>query len=266
MDSGRWWEFYFVRYAMGTIVGATIVNQLMRVDGQLRDALLWGVSGVKVDGAAALLLLGSYGLVFCYVASIPVLILHIARSLLPTISTPSNERWARYQRIALNALIPIIIWVAFSAAIMLPRVLLGANDIDRTIGRIELWVLMLCLGLSPMLITLAIIRSRNSYGFYKKLARARSIQNNNGELVTSYRHLREHGNSIFIVILEGLLGLCLFGAHRMATSVTGSLLILPPQFYLYGLVLFVWTLPGALVWFFATLIENQFIRDQNWSP
>lgn len=262
MNNGRWWEFYFVRYAMGTLVGAAIVNQLMRVDHRLRDMLIWGIK--DSDGSTMLLLLASYGLVFCYIASIPVLILHVARSLLPTSSPHRQGKIAKHLEATLPLAIPIVLWLVLVAVLLLPLNLLKEPNLDSRIGHITLLIMFFCLGLPATLVTLAIMMWRRSYSFYKKLAHARSIQANNGELVTSYRHLREHGNSIFIVLLECVLGLSLFAAYRMSLSIAHSSLILPPQFYLYGLVVFIWTLPGALVWVFATLLENEFVRDQNW--
>jgi len=265
MGGGRWWEFYFVRYAMGTLVGAAIVNQLMRIDDRLQNALMWGLE--VGDGPAILTLHACYGLVFCYIASIPVLILHVARTLLSTKYPVASSKSGRFATIVENAfplLVPFILWIVFVAIIYLPLALLKVSDLDSTIGHLTLWALCACLGLPSVLVTLAIIMRRRSYQFYKKLAHARASQGANGDLVASYRHLREHGNSVFIVILEFVLGLTLFAAHRVSVAVTDSSLIAAPQFYLYGLVLFIWTLPGALVWVFATLLENEFVRDQSW--
>ena len=57
MNSNRWWEFYFVRYAMGTLVGAAVAYFLAR------ELQLFGVDQNEMSfyEAAALL---SAGLTF----------------------------------------------------------------------------------------------------------------------------------------------------------------------------------------------------------
>src|SRR5690606_27487097 len=73
----RWWEFYFVRYAMGSIIGAMIVFLLFRANPYLTP-LLFGVQDKPLEPQSLTLLL-AYGLVFCYISSAPILVMHAAR-------------------------------------------------------------------------------------------------------------------------------------------------------------------------------------------
>lgn len=76
-DSSRWWEFYAVRYALGTVIGGVIFFFLCSTNPVLQQ-LIFGAN-VHTLNAPILILLGAYGLAFCYFASAPVLVLHTTR-------------------------------------------------------------------------------------------------------------------------------------------------------------------------------------------
>src|ERR1700687_1356474 len=80
MNDGRWWEFYGIRYAMGTVIGALVVYLLFSQNSTLRPLLLLP-QDPKDFGGAHLALLAAYGVTYCYLASAPVLILHTCRCL-----------------------------------------------------------------------------------------------------------------------------------------------------------------------------------------
>lgn len=69
-----------------------------------------------------------------------------------------------------------------------------------------------------------------------RAARARQVQ----EYVESYRHLREHGNAFAIIISE-------LGFALAAISV--------PSVSLLAVLLVLWVLPAAGVWFVGTVLE-----------
>lgn len=264
MGNGRWWEFYFVRYAMGTVTGGAIVSALMRVDPHLHTLLSWNLT--ELHDSAKLIVLAAYGLVYCYISSIPILVIHAARSLLPLRSRARGPNavggWLRRNSIIF---VVIFLWLVMEATIVIPLRLLESPTLDTTVAQLGFWLFTLILIVPLLLIVVAIIYRRRCYNFFRSLAAARANQTDAGELITSYRHLREHGNSIFIVALEGVLGLTLFCAFRTSQSLvkTHPDLVLPPQFYLYGIIGCLWILPGILVWFFATLIEFEFIKNND---
>src|ERR1700722_11264492 len=92
--SSRWWEFYVVRYAMGTMFGALVFYFLCSTNPGW-SALLFGGGGappmagleglhlvpIKLDKTQMTLLV-TYGLVYCYIASAPILVFHATRFLL----------------------------------------------------------------------------------------------------------------------------------------------------------------------------------------
>lgn len=74
--NGKWWEFYIVRYALGTVFGVLIVNFLVGSglaipfpNGNISDI-------TKPEGLPLLL---GYGLAYCYLASAPILVFHAGR-------------------------------------------------------------------------------------------------------------------------------------------------------------------------------------------
>jgi hypothetical protein len=64
------------------------------------------------------------------------------------------------------------------------------------------------------------------------------------EYVTSYRHLREHGNAVLIVLLEGVLAITLLSAPSEEGAV-----------YVIG----IWLIPAAFTWFLGTMLESRFV-------
>lgn len=250
---------------MGTVIGGTIVSALMRADAHLRNLLFWDLT--DLHDSAKLCVLAGYGLVYCYISSIPILVLHAARSLLPIEAKAHREpnrigKWLRDNSIIFLIL---FLWVILVATLKLPIKLLDSNDIDLSIGNIGLWAYLTSFAIPLLLIVAAIIHRKRCYAFYRALANVRASQADVGEFITSYRHLREHGNSIFIVTLECVLGITLYGAFRISQQLAHvhTNLSVAPQFYLYSVVALLWIVPGALVWLFAALIEYEFIKGEN---
>lgn len=77
-NDSHWWEFYGVRYAQGTVVGAMIVFFLFSQNEALKK-LLFLPADPKDFGMPHLILLAVYGLAYCYIASAPILIMHAGR-------------------------------------------------------------------------------------------------------------------------------------------------------------------------------------------
>jgi len=263
--NGRWWEFYFVRYAMGTIIGALIVTTLMHADPALNRVL--GRLLDQLDGASRFAALGGLGLTYCYISSIPILLLHAGRSLLPINLRAANPSRLRklYEQL-LPGLLPVLVYGFSVLYVYMAFQILRSPELDKRIGNLSFFSFVFIIIVPVCLSIFLVFLKKRSYLFYKQLAKARSRQGDAGELITSYRHLREHGNSIFIVVLEAIFGVTMFTAYRVSLSVDRqkSGLLLAPQFYFYGVITAAWILPGVVVWLFATLIENEFVRDPMW--
>jgi ABC-type sugar transport system permease subunit len=126
------------------------------------------------------------------------------------------------------------------------------------LSAVAIGVFILCL--QGLVICAALRQGDRLWSFYEKLSDHRENANK-GEIVDSYRHLREHGNSFFIVFLEITLGIILVGTSAAAGLFdTAS----PPdgldgRFVYPLLVIITWILPAVFVWLIATQFERKFI-------
>ncbi len=77
----RWWEFYFVRYFVGTVIGfAIVVFLLFEPTSPFHGSNFLDTATIKDLTAANILLLSGVGLAFCYISSAPILVFHALRS------------------------------------------------------------------------------------------------------------------------------------------------------------------------------------------
>ena len=111
-----------------------------------------------------------------------------------------------------------------------------------------------------VVICLTLWKHRELCAFYDTLASKRQRPATR-ELTISYRHLREHGNAFFIVLLEVLLGIGLYIAgvlfqqpESQTDASAGS------RFQL--MIIAIWILPAVLVWIAANLVERRFQQDE----
>src|ERR1700687_2581901 len=90
-SSSSWWEFYAVRYAMGTGLGAVVFYFLCSANpgwqallfdsggaSAATDLTVFHLVPIKLDKMQMALLV-TYGLVYCYIASAPILVFHATR-------------------------------------------------------------------------------------------------------------------------------------------------------------------------------------------
>src|SRR5439155_1112940 len=82
--------------------------------------------------------------------------------------------------------------------------------------------------------------------FYRDLASARGGERSSSrsEYVTSYRHLREHGNAVSIVILELVLAFVILRSPSEQAALS---------------IIFVWLVPGVFAWFVGTALESRMV-------
>jgi hypothetical protein len=256
---GKWWEFYLVRYALGTVFGVVIVNMLV----QSGVAIPFSLSSINDIGKVeSYPLLIAYGLAYCYLASAPILVFHASRFAMKTAGVQSST-------IAIFAL---------SAAVSMGWVgcgfILGIPKFTKSL-------FFLCfLGLfSVSFLLLNQVRALNRairdtsalWKFYKELdANRRNFLNK--ELIDSYRHLREHGNAFFVVLLEFILGLALYVASKVSFLPPALIELCNPKdpycdsVLTAGLiqtifVVMIWIVPGAMVWAVGCLLEHEFAAD-----
>lgn len=114
------------------------------------------------------------------------------------------------------------------------------------------------------------------WAFYKKLDINRRVKDNR-ELIDSYRHLREHGNAFFVVLLELLLGLGLYMASKVSVippSVISSCAAsdkscnsdISIALLQTVLLILIWIIPAAMVWAIGCILEAEFSMDSSIGP
>lgn len=241
---GRWWEFYFVRYFVGTALGAIVVLFLAASDspvfvsqGELATVLKTLKPEKFESGYVAVL--ATVGLAFCYLASAPILVLHAVRGSL--IRVRNSKDWKLVAKfLVLVSLVAgaqvRVLWIAINTKgnpWLSQDFYAGAVFLSLVSFIFVGQIFLLWLSMSG--------REQHSFEYYDQLVKRRASTDAAGtEYIESYRHLREHGNAFFIALLELLLGAALFYSP------------VP-----WAIVLMLWILPAAGIWFFATLLESR---------
>lgn len=273
--ANRWWESYLVRYLMPSIAGVAIVWWLACPTGGMSATLrIPGLSGGLGWPSLALVLL--YGNLFCYVASLPILVFHATRSADVTAANEEHRRRANYHlaSLALLALSAALArwaagtsagcYLAFGAALAF-----GAFQAKR------LHAVVAPLGRLGVLRSepqsgVALQEATRAYAYAYSLSRRRGIPNQKErppqgaaprrktkwrkDLVETYRHMREHGNAAFILVLE----VALAGLTMCAVSKPG--LSGRQQIAVAGVLFALWAAPSLGVHWLAEAIEARFSR------
>ncbi|MDN2675838.1 hypothetical protein [Janthinobacterium sp. SUN033] len=243
-DSGSWWGFYAVRYAMGTVVGGAIFYFLASKIEALRPMLFLTADG-KIE-MPQIVLLAAYGMTYCYIASAPILVFHASRFL---IRLEFFSGWVDFFISLFNFIIPFSIlflfgygggWSSFYWSVML-------------ITSLVLWFQVVG-------VFFCIKNSSAMYKFYKVLAKKRIKAEELG-LADSYRHLREHGNSFLIVVLEIFLAVVLFTISGVAENNSDASMSSGEFFQILFGFLFLWMFPAACVWLIGTIFERRLQED-----
>ena len=243
-NSSRWWEFYVVRYGMGAVVGGVIFFFLCNSNPVLKP-MLFGAEAGKIDGPLLALFVG-YGLAYCYIASAPILVLHAGRFLL-NISQNALVSW---RRVSVSFVPPVVATFMFFLACKSTGSELYFLSFVFLLAAMVFWIQCLA-------IFFTLSRRKELLNFYDKLAEKRKLAT--GGIVDSYKHLREHGNSFFIVTLEVILAIILFTVGNFDTAVGAATKATKVSYVLpYIWIILIWILPAALVWLVGTVIERQF--------
>jgi hypothetical protein len=273
---GRWWENYLVRYLMPSIAGMIIVNWLMTISGDnLKEILLFSIEkNIRLDGPN-LVLLFLYGNLFCYIASYPILVFHGTRVL-------DFERNSWKHRIHDGYIWTLIVFLLSIFATQLPNechLALGASFIIVSIFALS-QMYRIFLVLKEIEYNSSQIKDKSSlaYSFVHMLGvRRGKIQDistninkkqfSNGsesgtketkrtniwrnEIVETYRHMREHGNSAFIFALEIVLAAACFSIVDSDFNTIKKLSIL-------GILLAIWAAPAVCIHLLGQHLERRF--------
>lgn len=234
MDSSRWWENYAVRYFVGTIIGAGAVLMFNEYSASpLKGALFPALSNFKDAGAQHLVVLGALGLAYCYIASAPMLTLHSLRGEI-TVGSKKPFTW-----------FSVIFVFLFAALFSGAHVIVSVGLWSWQSLALAFASLVLAFQLS-LLFTAATNRFERIFAYYLKLCTSRSSEARQvREYVESYRHMREHGNAFFIVLLE--LGLAMTAIAVPSLALLAALVVL-------------WVLPASAAWLIGTVLESRLSR------
>ncbi len=237
-DNWHWWDFYLVRYLLPTLVGACIIVWLFASDDSSipnLSLILDRSSEKSISFAKTSLALLGIGFVFCYIASFPVLVLHATR-----------DSFNKYLR---NITLLFFIISIFSILI-----LIFMSFIDTIIA------FLITVLFSILQFTLIFASFNNQFPYLRKLSTQR--YNEQTDIVDSYKHLREHGNAALIIICELFLAaLCrpiFFDGNHVSLGLE--------NFRLLGLLIGIWSLPAACIYFFGHHLEYQFVNNDNAPP
>ncbi|MCM0612422.1 hypothetical protein KFJ24_08035 [Marinobacter sediminum] len=230
----RWWEFYFVRYFVGTVVGGAIILFLNASEtSSLQNLIIPGVTDVSKLDVQHLFLLAAMGLAYCYISSAPILVLHASRGAFLTHNTKV------FNRVFYGALFVVgVVAVAF-------YFLCSKLNMPVFMATV-LFALLMSLQIVPFGFSL-LKNGERAHTYYRQLTKARSGDTEEArQYIESYKHLREHGNAFFILLFELALGIILVAAPKPSIA--------------FNVLLF-WIIPAALVWLIGTVLEARFSNE-----
>jgi hypothetical protein len=274
MYSNRWWESYLVRYFMPSIAGIALVGWLTFVAGEeFKNVILF--SGWKGElSAQILILLILYGNLFCYIASYPVLSFHATR-----VIDLKDGVW-RPNVLDGYLITGVLAIVSLLAAIYVPK---EAGFSAALCLVVIVAILQLCrLSISMKLTAMEGLEESASaaYAFAHALAKRRGalevtkettgpspksekddpralvrserVTHWHREVIETYRHMREHGNSAFIFVLELVLAaVCFLALKDGSVDVSVKLTRI-------GIIFAVWAIPAASVHLLGQAMERRF--------
>lgn len=258
--TNRWWENYLVRYLMPSIAGVAILGWLFASNPNLRSILFIPKPGVVSD-TAVLTLVFLYGNLFCYVASYPVLGFHVTR-----VVDFSGDTWNTH------TLRDGYAWTLVLIAVCMAVFHLGSPEL-------HFW---LAFGLSAAFSILQLARLSGAlsprlnvrgvhgavspaFGFAFSLAKRRGLLSVttktpqvekdtawHQDFIAGYRHLREHGNSAFIFILEIALALLVYFVTRKPGQTSEQ------ELGAIGTLFALWATPAMFVHLLGQHLERRF--------
>lgn len=258
---------------MPSIAGIAIVGWLSSIaQSKFKDILFWGLLGKELS-APALILLILYGNLFCYVASYPILGFHVTRVIDYEDGVWKPSFLDGYMLSSCIALITLVATTLMSSKA----------------GFILAFSVTLVYSILQILRVLKALRQQSIkgfkgntslvYGYAYTLAKRRGVVETKTtttkqsaeeeefsneeisehktsqwqrELVETYRHMREHGNSAFIFFLE----LVLAALCYLVLSYGGY--DAQQQISLIAILFAIWALPAVAIHLLGQVIERRF--------
>jgi len=233
----RWWEFYFVRYLIGTITGALIISYLTLTNQFLKELIIsdsssttW--SNILKENYWVFILIG---FAYCYISSAPILVFHTCRA------------YFKDKNGGLNNMTKGITTLIYILALVILSISLFTNCFNASLR----WILLFLVIITQSLLILGGVFQYHIANFYIKLTADRKKEkesSNRDNYIESYKHLREHGNAFSILISELALGFILVDLTKINHLIT---------------VVTLWILPAMYVWLIGTSLEFNIGNDKN---
>jgi hypothetical protein len=270
---------------MPSIAGVAIVSWLCSYTGDGLRALLFLPLGGKPLDATSLTLLFLYGNLFCYVASYPVLLFHVTR-----VRDFSDGRWTAKSLTDgyITTLVLMVVaflllhwasqdyrfwaalFVTFIFVLVQLRRLYSVMIPNRTAEKsftsavsLAFWYAYALARrrgdhkVAEIAVSSPGVTQRSSGSTdiedYDEVTTRRQIEWHS-EFITTYRHLREHGNSAFIFILELTLAALVYCAVTKPGQSPAQ------QLGAIGVLLALWAIPALFVHLLGQHLERRFSR------
>jgi hypothetical protein len=235
----RWWEYYLLRYSVGTVAGAVAIVFLAKFPGsslhRSGSAAIKDFGSLEIKDMTAL---AALGFAYCYLASAPMLLLHATRAQIgPNLS---RAKWI-FWLITAGAI--AFVYLVTTYCLSIPWWSYPAAGLLVFLGVVGSQVAVIVRAHWDGFETISL--------FYRNLAKARAIRAASvADYVQSYRHLREHGNALSILALEFALTFVLYSAPRLLVG---------------ALVMVFWFLPSTYSWIIGSILEAKLAHTpQEW--
>jgi hypothetical protein len=233
------WGYYYLRYFVGAIIGAGLLVLLWTAKAHaLFPSQKFSVRPHEWLGlAVTMAALGTAGLAYCYVASAPILLLHGFRHRL----TRNNRVWGYFRvllAVVTTVLLVLVLFCPWKRAT--PFGVLN-HGFGRLMFNAPYTIVMIAQAFSLFLVNLPELRE-SYYKLTDQRARGRD-EDSVREYVESYRHLREHGNALLIIIMEVVLSAAIYAAGNLLRVIG---------------IMVIWILPATFAWFLGTWLEFDF--------
>lgn len=265
-STNRWWENYLVRYFLPALAGMLIILWLRNNSAAGYYIPKFIPDDWKEFGTAHLIFWLLLGSLYCYIASYPALVFHATRVL---DFSDGFGRIAKWPWWLLNPYVWSVIFATCAAVCAFFKLQIWAIIAVAVFAFAQIArILFAMLIFGPFGLRETVngkYGSSIAYAYLRVLSERRAaltrevkdpryphavINRDEKDIVDSYRHLREHGNTALIVWLE--LSLCpvLYLALSNQDSTLNKIMFVS--------ILALWILPSVLIHFLAQHLERRF--------
>lgn len=261
MNNNRWWENYLIRYFLPSIAGVLLLSLIESINptGFAIAFPLLKTAQDQTLTSASLIVWLLFGTLYCYISSYPVLVFHATRPIdfkRESLKSDVYSPWIT-NPILWSALFFCANWFIFATGKKNTEIC--GYSIDTFIFTTAAFSIFQLLRIYN-----AYKKTHGSgssehfyyYAYTLKLAIRRAAAQETGykyqhptkEVVESYKHLREHGNTAITLFIQ----LAIFPI--LLNAITN------PSYSLVAILLCLWIIPPSLVYFTSQMFEFRFSK------